>query len=612
MINDEVKKRAYESQSRISEIELKIDNQIVASDTLLDFKYNALAHDKGIYIGMCVPKEIRFKLLQKDTIYSVGQKVEIYHTIKVDEYADTLKTYLGEFYIQEVTYKEESRSLEILAYDLLKRMQVESLEITYPISVRDLLGLITSKYRIQSDVNSISATLLDFAIPGEIYFGHNFKVIDVLRAVTHACGAIGYISPDNILVLKSPTETNYTLKHKNIFKINTKKTQGPINSVVISRQPQNDDVFFKDDTLIHKQGLNELKFVNNPILDLDRENLVEALFNQAKGRSYTATEIRMQANPLIEVGDYISYQDLKGNNYKMLVMDHTLTTTRSEMKCVVSDKTDTAYEKAKSIEKRIIEAELQVDKIRGEITSAVRDISERVKSVEQTTTVDGITTLITETTNTKLNEVLTEKIKEIYQSVDDKLQLKEDAVLIQTEEPEDKTKGWLNPVTGELKLYVRDAWLLVNDHSEVARLLKEQFTILEGKVSSKEDLALLVSDFLKLGNDWETYKKILSGDYDKFKESQDQFRSDLETLKTTITQDAEGLLIKNNQGNLSVRLGNSKLSFLDNGVEVAYVSNQRLFINSGVFLSSLVIGNYKISKSDDGTMLFFDYIGGEY
>lgn len=247
-----------------------------------------------------------------------------------------------------------------------------------------------------------------------------------------------------------------------------------------------------------------------------------------------------------------------------------------------------------------------------EVISNIIEQSEIIHDLQLKTSPERLETIITEKTTTKLNEVLTEKIKEIYQSVDDKLELNKDAVLIQTEEPEDKTRAWLNPITGELKLYVRDNWALVNDRSEVTRILNEQFTILEGKVSSKEDLALLVSDFLKLGNDWETYKRILNGDYDRFKESQDQFRSDLETLKTTITQDTEGLLIKNNQGNLSVRLGNSKLQFLDNGVEVAYVSNQRLFINSGVFLSSLVIGNYKISKSDDGIMLFFDYIGGEY
>ncbi len=246
-----------------------------------------------------------------------------------------------------------------------------------------------------------------------------------------------------------------------------------------------------------------------------------------------------------------------------------------------------------------------------EIINQVTD-SSIIKEIKQQSSPEKIETIITEKTNTKINELLEQKIQELSQEVDNKLALKQEAVLIQLEEPEDKTKGWLNPITGELKLYVRDSWQLVNDHSEVSRLLKEQFTILEGKVSSKEDLALLVSDFLKLGNDWETYKRILNGDYDRFKESQNQFRSDLETLKTTITQDAQGLLIKNNQGNLSVRLGNSRLSFLDNGVEVAYVSNQRLFINSGVFLSSLTIGNYRISKSENGKMLFFDYIGGDY
>ena len=53
---------------------------------------------------------------------------------------------------------------------------------------------------------------------------------------------------------------------------------------------------------------------------------------------------------------------------------------------------------------------------------------------------------------------------------------------------------------------------------------------------------------------------------------------------------------------LTCKLLNDKISFLDNGVEVAYLSNNQLYITDATILSSMNIGNFKILPRDNGNL----------
>jgi hypothetical protein len=46
-------------------------------------------------------------------------------------------------------------------------------------------------------------------------------------------------------------------------------------------------------------------------------------------------------------------------------------------------------------------------------------------------------------------------------------------------------------------------------------------------------------------------------------------------------------------------LSNEKLSFLDSGSEIAYVSSQKLFITEAEVLNSIKLGNHVIEKYND-------------
>ena len=58
---------------------------------------------------------------------------------------------------------------------------------------------------------------------------------------------------------------------------------------------------------------------------------------------------------------------------------------------------------------------------------------------------------------------------------------------------------------------------------------------------------------------------------------------------------------KSNSG-FDVRIDNEKLSFRENGQEIAYVSNSQLFITAAEITQSLTIGNYHFSRMEDGSL----------
>ena len=67
----------------------------------------------------------------------------------------------------------------------------------------------------------------------------------------------------------------------------------------------------------------------------------------------------------------------------------------------------------------------------------------------------------------------------------------------------------------------------------------------------------------------------------------------------------DGNIILGKSGNqLTLKIQNDRISFLQNSVEVAYFSNKKLYVTDGEFLSSLTIGNFAFTPRDNGNLSF--------
>ena len=56
--------------------------------------------------------------------------------------------------------------------------------------------------------------------------------------------------------------------------------------------------------------------------------------------------------------------------------------------------------------------------------------------------------------------------------------------------------------------------------------------------------------------------------------------------------------------NLMLKISNDKISFLQNGIEVAYMTDNKLYITDGEFLNSLQSGNFAFYPRSSGNLSF--------
>lgn len=67
----------------------------------------------------------------------------------------------------------------------------------------------------------------------------------------------------------------------------------------------------------------------------------------------------------------------------------------------------------------------------------------------------------------------------------------------------------------------------------------------------------------------------------------------------------DGNIVLGEDGNtLTLQIGNDRISFLDSGLEVAYFSNNKLYVTDGEFLHSLQLGNFAFIPRENGNLSF--------
>ncbi len=82
----------------------------------------------------------------------------------------------------------------------------------------------------------------------------------------------------------------------------------------------------------------------------------------------------------------------------------------------------------------------------------------------------------------------------------------------------------------------------------------------------------------------------------------DEANKALASYKMSFQLDADGVTIAASNSKIDLHLANDRLEFRQNGQVVAYVSNERLYIESAEVTDSLVVGRYEFKRMRDGSL----------
>lgn len=161
------------------------------------------------------------------------------------------------------------------------------------------------------------------------------------------------------------------------------------------------------------------------------------------------------------------------------------------------------------------------------------------------------------------------------------------------------------------------AWVTVNDSSEIVYNL-EQNT--EASITkSADDITLKVAQTYSLKEDTEALVSEVSTQLSLTKSSFDiqfdQFSQDIAAVAAGTDAEFEeirkyirfvdGMILLGEVGNeLELQISNNRISFLQDGAEVAYFSDRKLHVTDASFLHSMQIGNFAYMPRANGNLSF--------
>lgn len=315
------------------------------------------------------------------THYQVGDQVRFAYGV-VDEPNETIR-YINTCYFKVVEIDEDKATGITTAkmydpmYDALQPYTIGS-SLNYPINLKDFLLAICTELGWSLNNNTFPNYNV-VTINSDIFANQDVSYRDVLNQIAEAgISTMMFNRSDGKLVLKTPQRNSVfttTLDTQNKLSIGEEYKE--INSVVLSRQPQDDNIVKKDDASIAQYGVHEYRIVNNQILDTDRTTYINAIYNYLDGLSYYPVEVETIGLGIFEIGDRITVTDTSGSTYEAIVMEIQLSHDgglKETLKSVIPDKTYTNYDYAGVIGENIKNTQIIVNKQQGEINLLNQEI----------------------------------------------------------------------------------------------------------------------------------------------------------------------------------------------------------------------------------------------
>lgn len=301
----------------------------------------------------------------------------------------------GSFLVSELTFEKDTGMTTIVAHDkMVNAMRAyDPIEIEYPVD----LYTYTQKLCEACDLelgNSFD-TNGDWQIERELWENINgITYRDIFAQIAQATASICLIGTDDKVHFKQPEHIGENLTYDNMIKLKLEPMYGAVNSVVLARTPAEDNVYLRDEESVALNGVVEVKIENNEILDRGRETAIQPIFDAVRGMFFYPFETTTEGHGWYDIGDMIDVVNDAGDVFQTIVLNYSVQIDggiKETLKAAAETKTQTQYQYATSIAKRVKNTEIIVNKQEQYIKQIVSDM-------------DG---------------VVNEKFTEIYQNIDE-------------------------------------------------------------------------------------------------------------------------------------------------------------------------------------------------
>lgn len=299
--------------------------------------------------------------------------------VRTSEFDDYEYIDWGEFVVYDKEEKVDTGSLKLYLYDHMIDSHIKytenPLSLDYSngdITVLDLLKAICEKFgwTLQTLDFSNANKIIDEDKYAELTDFTYRDILDEIAAVSG--GFIKIINKD--LYVAYPTDTGETIDENDLEKLTLGKKIGAYNTMVLGRSPQEDNVYYPSSA--PASGRVSIRIDNNQIMDKNRSDFIEEIYNHINGLEYYVFEFTSFGFGYYEFGDIVTIKDLHENKYKTILFNISVEITsgiKEKEYTKEPNYSETKYQYATSIEKRVTNTEIITNKQEGKIQEIIEE-----------------------------------------------------------------------------------------------------------------------------------------------------------------------------------------------------------------------------------------------
>lgn len=341
----------------------------------------------------------------------LGTEVNYQFGLKVGntyEYLD-----YGNYIVNKVEKQEDNNSWIITCYDkmLYSMTDYEEITISEPITIKEYIIRICQRLQLTFANEEDTFCNYDKTVDQDLFTNQGLTYRDVLDQIAEVTGSMVYINNNDELELRyivTPESDVEMFDEEYLKDINVKFGEkfGPINTVVLSRSANSDNIYISYPEDLPEEDRIEIKISDNQFMNFnDRDQYLPDLLETLKGIEFYINDYSSTGITYLELGDY--YNVVVGEEtYKCLMLNDTLEISQGISEDIFTpqpEQAETDYRKSDKTDNRINKAYIIVDKQNQQIEA----LTSRVETLGDGYTKEEVNQLIQNATEGVTNKFIT-------------------------------------------------------------------------------------------------------------------------------------------------------------------------------------------------------------
>lgn len=430
-ISDDIKTAYFKSTKQIDRIIL--DN---TPYYITNVEYSDNCYQDGNVFGTAEARQLEFEI--ENSINLENKEYEYQTGIEINGEISWIS--LGKFITYDVSEDDISGITKVNAMDYMIKSNIlydhSSIDFSLGPTIKEVLEDALEQAGLELGTETfVNSTFIVYSDQ----FEDNALIRNVIIACAQISGTFAKIRSDNKLYLINPNKFTYgDLATENSIEISTedgklillekkididsetsstelglrdysdnelKRNTHEINTLILGMaNVEGENVVVQDEQMIIEDGTeNKIVIYDNPFAYTQalRTQLITPIFEQIKGFSYTAFEMKYQGLPFLECGDKVIITTLDGNTIESYCFRYSFKSPNgleSTIQAPSLTDAEVKYENVENLDTRLKRTEIIVDKENQQITSIVEQIGDREgKTTTITQDIDHIESIVDDT-----------------------------------------------------------------------------------------------------------------------------------------------------------------------------------------------------------------------